>query len=158
VVISETRVSARSSFIVAPKIRELVIPLYAAHNAELILRVLGPCLCPKLERLAIERLAADQAHSLIDFLEGRRSGGYTCAVVYLHIGRLEGQVPDGVLDRIKMAVEYLVIGGRVLLIGSDKVQDETTIGPEAFSYTSLGIPPWDDTFYRLDVEFPYNIR
>jgi len=140
------------------KIRELVIPLYTAHGAELILRVLGPRLCRKLERLAIERLAVDQAQSLIDFLEGRRSGGNTCAIVHLHIDRLEGQVPDELLDRIKMAVEHLVIGGKVVLKGTDKVQDETTIGPEAFSYTTLGIPTWDDTFYRLDVEFPYNIR
>lgn len=139
-------------------IRELVIPSYAAHNAELILRMLGPRLCRKLERLAIERLAADQAQSLVDFLEGRCSGGNTCAVVYLHIDRVEGQVPEGALDRINMAVAYLVIGGGVLLKGTDRLQDETTIGPEAFLYTTLGIPPWDDTFYRLDVEFPYNIR
>jgi len=140
------------------KIRELVIPLYPAHSAELILRVLGPCYCRELERLSIERLVGDQAQSLIDFLEGRRFGGNACAVGYLHIDRLEGQVPDGVLDRIKMAVDYLVIGGKVLLMGTDEVRDETTIGPEAFSYTALGIPPWDDTFYRLDVEFPCDIR
>jgi hypothetical protein len=141
------------------KIRELVIPLYPAQSAELILRVLGPCLCRELERLSIERLVADQAQSLIDFLEGRRSGGNACAVVYLHIDRLEGQVSDGVLDRIKMAVEYFAIGGKVLLMGKDKVQ-EATIGHEAFpySYTTLGIPHWDDTFYRLDVEFPCDIH
>lgn len=140
------------------KIRELVISPYAAHNAELILRVLGPRLCGTLERLAIARLADDQTQSLVDFLEGRHSGGNTCAIVYLHIGRLEGQVPDEVLDRINMAVEFLVIGDEMLLRGTNKNQDKTTIGPEPFSYTSLGIPPWDDTFYRLDVEFPYNIR
>jgi hypothetical protein len=139
-------------------IQELMIPLYACQNAELVLRMLGPRLCPKLECLAIEVLAADQAQSLVDFLEGRCSGGYSCAVVYLHIDRLEGQVHDGVLDRIKMAVEYLVIRSEMLFRGSDKVQDENTIAPGSFLYTTLGIPHWDDTFYRLDVEFPYNIR
>ena len=142
------------------KIRELVIPLCASPNTELILRVLGPRLCGRLERLSIEHFAVNQAQSLIDFLEGRRSGGNVCAITHLHIDRLEGQVFDGIdgmLGRIKMAVEYLVIGGGVILEGTEMAQDETTIGPEAFSYTTLGIPPWDDTFYRLDVEFPYDI-
>ena len=140
------------------EIRELVIPSYAAHNAELILRMLGPRLCRKLERLAIERLAADQAQSLVDFLEGRRSGSNTSAVVYLHIDHLEEQVPDELFDRIKGAVECLVIGDEVLLKWTGKNQDEATIGPDAFLYTNLGIPPWDDTFYRLDVEFPCSVR
>ena len=139
-------------------IRELVIPLSAARNAELVLRSLGPGLCLRLEHLSIEHLAADQTQSLIDFLEGRRSGGYACAVVYLHIGYMEGEDSDWVLDRIKMAVEYLVIGDRVILGGTEMAQDETMIGPEAFLYTSLGIPCWDDTFYCLDVDFPYDIR
>lgn len=140
------------------KIRELVIPICVSHNPELVLRVLGPGLCPKLERLSIQHLDADQAQSLIDFLEGRRSGGYACAIVYLHIGRLEGQVADRVLDRMKMAVEHLVIGDGVILGGTEMAHGDTTIDPEAFFFTALGIRCWDDTFDSLDVEFPYDIR
>ena len=140
------------------KIRELFIPICTPQNPELVLRALGPWLCPKLERLSIQHLPADQAQSLIDFLEGRRSGGYTCAVVYLRIGRLEGQVADSVLDRMKKAVEYLVISDGVILGGTEMAHDETTVDPGAFFSTASGIPCWDDTFYYLDAVFPYDIR
>jgi hypothetical protein len=139
------------------KIRELIIPSYAAHNAEMISRMLDPCYCQDLEWLTIECLAADQAQYLVKFLERRRSGDYTCATLYLHIGRLEGQVLDDVIDSIKMAVEYLTISGAVVIRWPDEFQEKTIISPGAFSYAELGIPPWDDTFYLLDVEFPHSV-